>query len=160
MSWLSTNSSRPSLKSLSLSRDLAPGSMQHRKCLQRVRSSSSRERGSDAHLEILSILGSASQAQIRTVLLQVVKPAFERTAQNERLKSETATKINRAINVEPMYHAEEDNIWKDRPGLVDIILWCLDSLQVPLIWTSNPFRLTYIRNKIGTRSGHCSSHLS
>jgi hypothetical protein len=60
----------------------------------------------------------------------VVKPAFERAAQNERLKSETATKINRAINVEQIYHAEEDNIWKDRPGLVDIILWCLGSLQV------------------------------
>jgi hypothetical protein len=133
--------------------------MENQTSLQRVRSSSPREKGSNTRSEILSILGPASQAQVRTVLLQVVKPAFEKAAQNEQLKSETATKINRAINVESMYHAEEDNIWKDRPGLVDIILWCLDSLQVRLIWPSKPFPLIYIRNKIGTRFGHSSSHL-
>jgi hypothetical protein len=81
-------------------------------------------------LDVLLLLGKPSLSQIRAVLTDCVRPAFEKASPNERLSSTTGTKIKREINPEPMYHDDLDDAWKREQGLPDIILWTLMAIEV------------------------------
>ncbi|KIM33535.1 hypothetical protein M408DRAFT_326227 [Serendipita vermifera MAFF 305830] len=78
---------------------------------------------------IMSHVGPPTLAQIRAVLLNIVKPAFEKARPNESLNLNTATKMKRGINADLAYHDEADSVWKHDLRLVDIVSWCLTSLQ-------------------------------
>ena len=75
-------------------------------------------------------MGLPTFAQVREVLLDLVKPAFEKARPNESLNLTTATKTKRGIHADLAYHDDVDSLWKHDLGLVDIISWCLTSLQV------------------------------
>ncbi|KAG8837691.1 hypothetical protein FRC18_008471 [Serendipita sp. 400] len=79
--------------------------------------------------EILQTLGIPTQSQLRQVLLNVVKPAFEATSHNIQINPETATKVTRTAQLEPFYRDYDEDAWKEDPGLVDIVLWCLSSMK-------------------------------
>lgn len=81
---------------------------------------------------ILSIIGPPSATQIQAILLEIVKPAFERARPNENLNMNTATKAKRGIGADLAYHDDAESDWKNDLGLVDIVLWCLAYLQASL----------------------------
>ncbi|PVG01015.1 hypothetical protein CPB86DRAFT_812602 [Serendipita vermifera] len=78
---------------------------------------------------ILSLLGKPTIPQVRSVLTECVRPAFEKASPNERLNPTTGTKVKRNINPEPMYHDDADDVWKREQGLPDIILWSLMAIE-------------------------------
>jgi hypothetical protein len=83
------------------------------------------------------MIGPPFAAQIRAILLEVIRPAFERARYNENLNMTTATKTKRGIGADLAYHDDDESDWKNDLGLVDIVLWCLASLQVtmgPIVW--------------------------
>ena len=82
--------------------------------------------------EILSIIGPPSGTQIQAVLLEIIRPAFERARPNENLNMNTATKAKRRIGADLAYHDDTESDWKNDLGLVDIVLWCLEYLQASL----------------------------
>jgi hypothetical protein len=84
-------------------------------------------------LDVLLLLGKPSLSQVRAVLTECVRPAFEKASPNERLSSTTGTKIKREINPEPMYHDDLDDAWKREQGLPDIILWTLMAIEVSTV---------------------------
>jgi hypothetical protein len=84
---------------------------------------------------ILSIIGLPSATQIRAILLEIVRPAFERARPNENLNVNTATKAKRGIGADLAYYDDTESDWKNDLGLVDIVLWCLEYLQASLLLT-------------------------
>lgn len=83
-------------------------------------------------LGILSTISPPSATQIQAVLLELIKPAFERARPNENLNMTTATKVKRGTSANLSYYDDTNSDWKNNLGLVDILLWCLTCLQVSL----------------------------
>ena len=88
-------------------------------------------------------MGPPSIVQVRAVLIELVKPAFEKARPNESLNLTTATKMRRGINADLGNQDEADSVWKIDLGLVDIVSWCLMSIQVT-IWLN--ISLAYVLN--------------
>ena len=55
---------------------------------------------------------------------------FETAALNPNINAETASRNQRGPNAPVVYQDDDDNVWKDNPGIVDVISWCISSLKV------------------------------
>ncbi|CAG7849407.1 SubName: Full=Uncharacterized protein {ECO:0000313/EMBL:CCA71807.1} [Serendipita indica DSM 11827] len=79
---------------------------------------------------IVNSLGEPTQSQIRAVLLEWVRPAFEATASHTHINMTTGSRSQRGPNAPVVYQDDDDNVWKENPGMADVILWCISSLKI------------------------------
>lgn len=78
----------------------------------------------------LSIISSPSMELLNLVLTNKLRPIFK-SSPHPRLSSQTGRKVGRpAGGAMAMQDYYEGQVWKQYPGIANVVLWCIDGLEV------------------------------
>lgn len=104
--------------------------------------------------ELLRGLPEPSQQVFRSVLLSHIKPLFDKGIPHPMVNMETGRKLPRPAGGEDAIYPMEHQPWKDRPGTIDLLMWCVTSLHVrPSDGFGTRLTACLSRNMTGTRYG-------
>lgn len=80
--------------------------------------------------ELLRGLPEPTQQVFRSILLSHIKPLFDKGIPHPMINTETGRKLPRPAGGEDAIYPTEHQLWKDQPGTIDLLIWCVTSLHV------------------------------
>jgi hypothetical protein len=104
--------------------------------------------------ELLGQLPEPPQQVFRSVLLSHIKPLFDKGMAHPMINAETGRKLHRPAGGEDAIYPMEHQPWKDQPGVIDLLMWCVISLHVCLFdGFGPPLTVRLSRRMTGRRYG-------
>jgi len=82
--------------------------------------------------ELLHRLPKPTQQVFRSLLLSHIKPLFDKGIPHPMINTETGRKLPRPAGGEDAIYPMKHQPWKDQPGIVNLLIWCVTSLHVCL----------------------------